>query len=193
MQASDCGKFSTWKPFFPSEKLFFYPKSFFINLKSLFKSFWQNFSSQVGAKQSRPKTEPRSVIVIGQQYSADVSSRKEKLLKLLIHFPRQKLFKFLTRFPGQKLLKTFNPLPGQLQGGSANHFEGRRWTLLQSVSSHLQIINHHYWFSRSSRSSRSSIIITNSHVNFWSSLTMPSNRGSSRSVAVIGAGARKRR
>jgi hypothetical protein len=30
----------------------------------------------VGAKQSRPKTEPRSVIVIGQQYSADGSSRE---------------------------------------------------------------------------------------------------------------------
>merc|ERR1712032_700445 len=30
----------------------------------------------VGAKQSRPNTEPRSVIVIGQQYSADGSSRE---------------------------------------------------------------------------------------------------------------------
>merc|ERR1712004_171305 len=30
----------------------------------------------VGAKQSRPKSEPRSVIVIGQQYSADGSSRE---------------------------------------------------------------------------------------------------------------------
>ena len=82
--------------------------------------------------------------MIGQQYSADVSSRREKLWKLLIHFSGQKLFKLLTRFPGQKLLKTFNPFPGQLQGGSANHFEGRRWTLLQSVSSHLKIINHYH-------------------------------------------------